>query len=459
MLLPDHDERHRDEPGRVHLVLRRDGCRPAGSVRAVGPLRRARHRRQPPRRSALRDGWPGPADRHDRDRRVPLAIVAATVGWTAGVPGMLYLPCWIAASVLPGVPLGLRALADAAWAWATRALPRLRRDQPRLVGGHRGARRHRARRSSSRGWPAAVLLLALARAWRAPALALPAVDTRRHDRALPGAAPRARADGYAVPQPRRCRRRRRTVLSRLLHGRLRVAHGADRGDDPVRDAAAQPVHGRPRAALLLDLLPGARRDERASGPGAVRDVAGRAQGQRDRTAALLLASFYCFAATAVRRRTAAALGVALVVLASSAEGLAVVRDLWLRGRSLVAVRDINVDAVTAWWYDGLRIDGVHRTMYYTPQHGLSCALGLLAVTLSRSAGAAASLPSVVLAGLLLGGATLLNPFLGLASVPSMASPSSPMRSCVIAAPCEPSCRTRSRRFRRYARSAGACPTP
>jgi hypothetical protein len=80
----------------------------------------------------------------------------------------------------------------------------------------------------------------------------------------------------------------------------------------------------------------------------------------------------------------------------------------------VALRDINVDAITAWWYNGLRIDGVHRTMFYTPQHGLSVALGLLGLLGTASSGARSTMGAIVASGVLLGLATTLNPFLGAA---------------------------------------------
>jgi hypothetical protein len=53
-------------------------------------------------------------------------------------------------------------------------------------------------------------------------------------------------------------------------------------------------------------------------------------------------------------------------------------------------------------------------MYYTPQHGLSCTFGLLAMTVAAAGGASVPFRTVMLSGLLLAGATFLNPFLGLA---------------------------------------------
>jgi hypothetical protein len=132
------------------------------------------------------------------------------------------------------------------------------------------------------------------------------------------------------------------------------------------------------------------------------------------TASLLLSAIFLFAWTSGARAAAIAIGVILVVLCASAEGFWEIRDLWARGRSIDALRYMNVDAVTAWRFNGLRIDGVHRTMYYTPQHGLSCTLGLLGLAVAIVSGSRGRIGAAVLAGVLLGLSTTLNPFLGAA---------------------------------------------
>jgi uncharacterized membrane protein len=53
-------------------------------------------------------------------------------------------------------------------------------------------------------------------------------------------------------------------------------------------------------------------------------------------------------------------------------------------------------------------------MFYTPQHGLSCAIGMLALVPAALAGASGRLGSIAVSGLLLGLSTTLNPFLGAA---------------------------------------------
>ena len=93
------------------------------------------------------------------------------------------------------------------------------------------------------------------------------------------------------------------------------------------------------------------------------------------------------------------------------------RQSWIslsRGRPLSALREVNIDAITAWWYNGLRIDGVHRTMFYNPQHSLSGMLGLLGLLAAAEAGSRATSRAALASGVLLGLATTFNPFLGAA---------------------------------------------
>jgi hypothetical protein len=152
----------------------------------------------------------------------------------------------------------------------------------------------------------------------------------------------------------------------------------------------------------------------SAGPPAVRDVEATLKVNAIATAAVLAAAFFLLAWSAGGGAIAAALAVVLVVLAASAEGAIAVKDLLQSGAPLSKLRDINVDAITAWKYGGLRIDGVHRTMFYTPQHGLSCALGLLALVPVALSGATGRLGSIAASGLLLGLSATVNPFLGAA---------------------------------------------
>ena len=71
--------------------------------------------------------------------RILIAILTATVAWTTGVPGiLLYLLCWIVVCA-PGIPLGIRAFGRGGVGLDGRRCRWVRRDEPRMVGGDRGA--------------------------------------------------------------------------------------------------------------------------------------------------------------------------------------------------------------------------------------------------------------------------------------------------------------------------------
>ncbi len=132
------------------------------------------------------------------------------------------------------------------------------------------------------------------------------------------------------------------------------------------------------------------------------------------TALLLLSMIYCVAWSATGRRWAAVAATGLAMLAPSFEGLYVVHDLLQRGRPLDALRDINIDAVSNWAqypFRGFRIDGLQRSMWWTPQHSASCALGLVGVV-AASRGMLISVQGILLTGLALGLSVTFNPLLG-----------------------------------------------
>ena len=127
---------------------------------------------------------------------------------------------------------------------------------------------------------------------------------------------------------------------------------------------------------------------------------------------LMMGALFLVVRAAVPRPGPAALAVALAVLAASAEGLYAIADLVRRGAPLAALNDMNVDAVTAWFFNGLRVDNVPRSLWYTPQHTTAVALGLVGWLVAISAGSAASMSTIAGAGLALGLATTMNPLLG-----------------------------------------------
>jgi hypothetical protein len=129
------------------------------------------------------------------------------------------------------------------------------------------------------------------------------------------------------------------------------------------------------------------------------------------SALLVVSMLYLFVRTAVPRPAPAAAAVALGIVAASAEGTFVLQQLWRAGRSLSALTEMNIDAITSWQFGGLRIDGLPRGLWYNPQHSFACALGLIAMLVAAE-GAKASRGAVWLAGVSLGLSTCFNPFVG-----------------------------------------------
>ena len=107
-----------------------------------------------------------------------------------------------------------------------------------------------------------------------------------------------------------------------------------------------------------------------------------------------------------------AASVALAIVASGAEGSFALWRFWQQGVPLGEVFNLNIDAITNWWFHGLRTDGLPRCFWWVPQHSMAYALGLIALALVNAAGSGAPTAAIVLAGAALGGSTMMNPFVG-----------------------------------------------
>jgi hypothetical protein len=136
------------------------------------------------------------------------------------------------------------------------------------------------------------------------------------------------------------------------------------------------------------------------------------------TAALVLGLLLMLTRLAVPKPGLAAAAVILGVVASSAEGTYVLRQVFNGERTLDSVKELNIDAVSAWtqvthWRrPSLRIDDLPRGFWYNPQHTFSSGLGLVAVIVATAAGAAAARSAILLAGFALGLSVCFNPFVG-----------------------------------------------
>ncbi len=127
---------------------------------------------------------------------------------------------------------------------------------------------------------------------------------------------------------------------------------------------------------------------------------------------LFIASVAMFVWSAVPRAWAMFLAVALSLLSASLEGAWALYDLATRNLPLDGLRYLNVDALTSWNLRSLTIDGLPRSLWYTPQHAMAVALGSMALITAAHARDRLRWPAAALAGLLLGGAVMASPFLG-----------------------------------------------
>ena len=148
------------------------------------------------------------------------------------------------------------------------------------------------------------------------------------------------------------------------------------------------------------------------GPGNLADIESSLKVNALLSGVLFLGAIIAAAWAASFSAVGTAFAVAIAVLAASAEGSYAIWDLVSRGRSLVGLTDLNIDAMSAWEFSGLRVDSLVRSMWYNPQHSMSAALGLLAMPVAGLGGVAAPLGGIAMAGLALALSTTFNPFIG-----------------------------------------------
>jgi hypothetical protein len=149
-----------------------------------------------------------------------------------------------------------------------------------------------------------------------------------------------------------------------------------------------------------------------AGPPPIRDVQLALKVNALLAGVLLMSMVFVAAWAAAGRALPATLAVALALVAASAEGTYEIWTLWERGRSLAILRETNIDAITAWHFQGHRLDGLPRCLWYVPQHSTAYALGLIAVAVAAVAGSTGSIASIMLSGSALAASTMMNPFVG-----------------------------------------------
>lgn len=113
---------------------------------------------------------------------------------------------------------------------------------------------------------------------------------------------------------------------------------------------------------------------------------------------------------------AAAAGAIWAFLFTSFEGVA---GLWVEvqaNQPWWAVRYVNIDAVTRWFFNGMPIDGIHRILWYQPHHALAYSLGFIGLVLLARRRAVADAGVFLAAGVVFGLGVLVSSFVALMAV-------------------------------------------
>ncbi len=148
------------------------------------------------------------------------------------------------------------------------------------------------------------------------------------------------------------------------------------------------------------------------GPAPLRSIEASLKGNAIATGLLFCGVLYLLARVAAARPAAAGIAVALAIVASSAEGLYEMWRLWRRDVPLWYLRHTNIDAIANWRFQGLRIDGLQRALWYVPQHMMAYAAGVLALVIGAAGGAVAPISAILAGGVALGASVLCNPLVG-----------------------------------------------
>lgn len=346
-------------------------------------------------------------------RVTPVAFIAATVSlaWILGKgAGLVYLLIYVAATV-PGLPLGFALFGRAhAFGWVTGALIGYALSCVTIWAVQMG--RAPSTLALVMGWAVVTALTwAAGRKQRPPLVALP-VWTRQDTTALSLVLllasalfffPYKNLGGYDSEGNRNYRAY--FTADFIWHTAL-TAELTKFAEPPVNPFVGdKPLH----YYWSYFLVPAA---VASRGPAILADVELALKLNAVFSGLLFLASVMLFTWSVVPSATAAALGTALVTVAASAEGNYALYDLYQRGRPLSGVTNLNIDAMSAWAFGGLRIDSLARSMWYNPQHSLSCAAGLMSLPVAAYAGVRASIPIAALAGVALAASTIFNPLIG-----------------------------------------------
>ena len=123
-------------------------------------------------------------------------------------------------------------------------------------------------------------------------------------------------------------------------------------------------------------------------------------------AGLMFGAFlYFFVRHFVQRPWAASLACIFVLFCSSFEGI---ERLWWAGATLDQLRSVNIDGVGNWFYQGMKIDGLQRALFWQPQHMVGYMLGFSALLMLVEARDHSRVGVLFAVGTLLGFSMLLS---------------------------------------------------
>jgi hypothetical protein len=110
---------------------------------------------------------------------------------------------------------------------------------------------------------------------------------------------------------------------------------------------------------------------------------------------------------------AAAASVTFVVFASSFEGLYALWDFERLGAPWRAVTNLNIDAISRWYFQGIPIDGLQRVLFYQPHHAVGYVIGMIGLLAIALRTRARDTAAFAVAGVCLGLSVAISSFAGL----------------------------------------------
>lgn len=113
------------------------------------------------------------------------------------------------------------------------------------------------------------------------------------------------------------------------------------------------------------------------------------------------------------RPWAAAIGVTFVIFSTSFEGLYALFDFSSRNVPISAVKTLNIDALSRWYFQGMPIDGLQRVLFYQPHHIVGYTIGLLGLIALAVRTRATDRAAFAVSGVCLGLSIAISSFAGL----------------------------------------------